>query len=171
MNKPEKFPCPHSFASIPLPQIPLPNSAVLTNRSVPPRPQRVCRAIAVCISICSSPLCVLSDLCGVPLRALTSGAFPENTAEIGRNAEGKRGGGAHRVLGKEAVRVLHPPLPPHALRVGCGPAALCSSCLCGPNDSVRLQGCGYTAAGPAAGGSGSGTGTTASAPAVTAAAA
>ena len=35
----------------------------------------------------SFPLCVLSDLCGVPLRAPTIGAFPENTAEIGKNAE------------------------------------------------------------------------------------
>ena len=36
------------------------------------------------------PLCVPSDLCGVPLRATTIGALPENTAEIGRNAEGER---------------------------------------------------------------------------------
>ena len=42
------------------------------------------------ISLGSFPLCVLSDLCGVPLRATTIGAFPENTAVIGRNAERER---------------------------------------------------------------------------------
>ena len=38
-------------------------------------------------SLGSFPFCVLSDLCGVPLRATTIGAFPVNTAESGRNAE------------------------------------------------------------------------------------
>ena len=42
------------------------------------------------ISLGSFPLCVLSDLCGVPLRAPTTGAFPENTAAIGKNAERER---------------------------------------------------------------------------------
>ena len=57
-------------------------------------------------------LCVPSDLCGVPLRAATIGAFPENTAEIGRNAERERaeacapalGCGCPRSRGKLAAR-------------------------------------------------------------------
>ena len=42
------------------------------------------------VLLSSFPLCVLSSLCGVPLRAPTIGAFPDDTAEIGRNAERER---------------------------------------------------------------------------------
>ena len=61
------------------------------SRTAASRPPRWASAVrAWGISLGSFPLCVLSDLCGVPLRATTIRAFPENTAEIGRNAERER---------------------------------------------------------------------------------
>ena len=61
------------------------------SRTAASRPPRWVSAVPACDNSPGSfPLCVSSDLCGVPLRAPTVGAFPENTAEIGRNAEGER---------------------------------------------------------------------------------
>ena len=74
---PLPFPCP----KFPCPTRPHSRSAA----SRPPRPAAAVRAGG--LSLGSFPLCVPSDLCGVPLRGPTIGAFPENTAEIGRNAE------------------------------------------------------------------------------------
>ncbi len=75
--RPFPFPCPKFPCQI------RPRS-----RTAASRPPRRASAVRVWwVSLGSSPLCVLSDLCGVPLRATTIEAFPENTAEIGRNAE------------------------------------------------------------------------------------
>ena len=78
--RPFRFPCP----KFPCPTLPHPRTAAS-------RPTRRASAVGVGgLSNGSFPLCVPSDLCGVPLRATTIGAFPENTAEIGRNAERER---------------------------------------------------------------------------------
>ena len=105
--RPFQFPCP----KFPCPTRPQTRTAA----SRPPRWASAVRGWGTPSG--SFPLCVLSDLCGVPLRAPTIGAFPENTAEIGRNAERE---GRMR-----------------ALRVGCCPAALCSSYLGGLNSGFN----------------------------------
>ena len=73
----------------PSPKFPCPTRP--RSRTAASRPTRLASAVRVGGTLIGSfPLCVLSDLCGVPLRAPTTGAFPENTAEIGRNAERER---------------------------------------------------------------------------------
>ena len=71
-----------------------------------------------------------------PISAVFHSAPPrserfQKTPQRSEGTQRGKGGCAHCVLKTEAVRVFHPPLPPHVLRVGCGPAARCSSYLCG----------------------------------------
>ena len=119
--RPFPFPCP----KFPCPTRPHSQTAA----SGPPRWASAVRAWGT--SHGSFPLCVPSDLCGVPLRATTIGTFPENTAEIGRNAERERAEARTAFPLRRLSEFLDPPLPPPAPRVGCGPAALCSSYFCG----------------------------------------
>ena len=79
----------NSSLPIPVPKFPCPIRP--HSRTAASRPSRWASAVRLRdVSIGSFLLCVPSDLCGVPLRAATIGAFPENTAEIGRNAERER---------------------------------------------------------------------------------
>ena len=136
-------PPPTSSLPIPLPQIPLPNSALLaaaTSRAaiqitpVPPRPERAPRDHRVGILRCSAPPSLSASL---PISAVYHFAPPrsERFQKTPQRSEGTQRGkgrmGARRALPTEAVRVLPPPLPPPALRVGCGLAALCPTQLCG----------------------------------------
>ena len=123
-------PLPIHPRPFPGPKFPCPTR--LHSRTAAFRPPRWASAVrAWGISPGSFPLCVLSDLGGVPLRAPTIRAFPENTAEIGKNAEREKGGSARTAYSNRKLSEfsIHP--GPHVLRVGCGPAARGSLCRCG----------------------------------------
>ena len=139
-------PLPIHPRPFPGPKFPCPTR--LHSRTAAFRPPRWASAVrAWGISPGSFPLCVLSDLGGVPRRAPTIGALPENTPEIGKNAEREKGGSARAAYSlRRSSEFYTTPLPPHArrrgpvtLRSGCGSAALCTSRLCGPADSARLN--------------------------------
>ena len=107
--RPCRFPCP----KFPCPIRP-------HSRTAASRPSRWASAVRLRgLALGSFPLCVPSDLCGVPLRAPTIGALPENTAEIGKNAERDKGGSARTAYSlRRSSEFYTTPLPPHARRRG-----------------------------------------------------
>ena len=111
-----KFPCPIR-----------PHSPTVASRPARGASARRLRGI----SLGSFPLCVPSDLCGVFWKRSNRGGAEWNTAEIGRNAERERAEARTAFPLRRLSEFLDPPLPPPAPRVGCGPAALCSSYFCG----------------------------------------
>ena len=110
--RPCRFPCP----KFPCPIRP-------HSRTAASRPSRWASAVRLRgLALGSFPLCVPSDLCGVPLRAPTIGAFPENTAEIGRNAERERAAARTAYsLRRLAEFCLHPGRPTRSAVVAAPP--------------------------------------------------
>ena len=119
--RPLLFPCP----KFPCPIWP-------HSRTAASRPSRWASAVRLRgLSLGSVPLCVPSALGGVPFRATTSGAFPENTAESGRNAERERAAARTAYsLRRRSEFCLHPGRPTRSA-FGAAPP-LCTTTLQNP---------------------------------------